>query len=246
MPITTSKNYICLPPGANVVAEQAVSASGADPDYPVSYLTDNRPAFPIRFDAGGWSASAVATGPVQLVVLANTSIDSTVTVSGLGSMAAGALGANGIRKNPFLLLDAPSSPGSVGVSGTNSAPTLIGELLAGVPFELRPFKMVDANFSINEYGQQPQGKWQNVPMHDDGMEGRTLSGSQVYTEEELANLIAWKEGQRTLQRPGVVILDPTINDARVVLITQLSWKPADRKSLFDTSVTFVEFPRYRW
>ena len=76
---------------------------------------------------------------VQLVALANHSMDANVTVGGgvSGTLTAPALLENGARINPFLLLPAQvAGVTTLTFSGNNTAAPIVGEAFAGVPFEL--------------------------------------------------------------------------------------------------------------
>lgn len=245
-------SYLYIRPDENVLAGRTVTSTAGTPDtdHPVSWLTDLRPAFPARWAAGAWGASiSVASQSVKLVAVANHSLDATVTVGGgvSGSILIPTLPPNRVPLNPYLLLtNTVAGVTTITFAGTNTAVAIVGEAFAGVPRTLKALKMADANEQQFTGGQMPQGDYANIPMYDQRRKWRVFGGSQVFTLSELNDLIAWLDAQMGMSQPSLLILDSTINDARVVLINELSYKWNDHKQMFDVTLSFVEYPRYRW
>ena len=246
-------SYLYLPPDRNVLDGRAVTSIAGTPDseYPLSWLTDRRPAYPIRFAAGSWGVSiSVASQAVRLVALCNHSLDAAVTVGGSisGTITPGAPPVSGILRNPFLLLPAAvAGVTTITLSGTNAGPAIIGEAFAGDPLTLGSLQLADAGDEYLDNGRPPQGEWRNVPMHDDGVEWRRFSGSQVYAASAADQIIAFWQAQRGLSRPGLLVIDTAVtSDARVVLIEGVAYRFNDRKDLLKMQLSFLEYPRYRW
>lgn len=247
-------NYLILPANRNVLAGRTVTSTAGtiDSDHHLSWLTDTRPAFPIRYPAGAWGVSvSVATKDIQLVVLANHSLDANVTVGGSvsGTISPPTPGEDDIMTNPFLLLDSPVvGATSLTLNGTNTADMVLGECLAGVPIELTPLKMSD--FQDDPFDGATDalaGEFSNIPMYDQEREWRVASGSQIYTTDEVATILSWRKAQRGVRFPSVLIMDPTNpDDARVVLVGLPSVKSSDHKDLWEVRLAILEFPRYRW
>lgn len=244
-------SYLYLRPSDNVLTGRTVTATAGTPDtdYPLAWLTDNRPAFPIRFPAGAWGVSiSVATKSIQLVVLANHSLDATVTLGGVsGSILIPTAPPNSVLLNPYkYLTSATAGVTALTLGGTNIGKTIIGEAFAGVPRTMKALKMSDAHGEFFDGGQDLQGEFSNIPMHDGGQEWQPFGGSQTFTTSELAELFAWRQDQLATSLPSVLIMDTAVNSAKVVLIGEPHWKKADHKDLFDVTLMFMEFPRYRW
>lgn len=246
-------DYLYLPPNRNVLLGRTVTSTAGTPDaeHHLAWLTDQRPAFPIRYPAGAWGVSvSVDTEDVQLVVLANSSIDASVTVGGAaGTIAAGALGENDVRLNPYLFLSSPAAAvTALTLAGTNTADMVLGECLAGVPLTLKPFQMEDFTDEMRDSVLEDtlDGEYLNIPRYDQRMEWRVFGGTQVYTTAEKDAILAWRRAQRSQRFPSAMILDRTVNDARVVLIGRPSFKQKESKYYWEGRLTFVEFPRYRW
>lgn len=245
-------NYIVLTPDRNVLAGRTVTSTAGtpDPDHRLDWLTDQRPAYPVRYNSGAWGLSvSIASKAVQLVVLANHSLNADVTVGGdvSGTISPSPALENGAYLNPYLMLDAPvAGVTALTLAGTNTQDMVLGEAFAGVPVELKPFLMSD--FSDDLYDTQQQdslvGEFYNVPMFDGGTEWRVFGGSQIYTTAERDFLLSWRRAQRTLRFPSVLIMKE--GDARVVLIGRPQFKQGDGPDLWQTQLTFIEFPRYRW
>jgi hypothetical protein len=248
----TKGNYLILPPHKNVLAGRPVTSTAGvpDPEYKLSWLTDQRPAFPIRYPTGAWGVSVAlaAAAPVQLVVLANTSLNAPVTVGGApGTIQPGALGENGIRFNPFLLLDSPVSTATLTLAGTNTSQTLIGEAMAGVPFELPAFQLADAQDEFFDLAEANLlGEYLSIPQYDKSTEFRGFSGTQVFTLSQRDAILSWWRAQRTMRLPGALVIDAASNDVRLVLVGQPKFKYKDASDLYEAQLFFLEFPRYRW
>lgn len=245
--------YLYLPPSRNVLAGRTVASTAGTPDadHPVSWLTDLRTAYPIRYPGGSpWGVSiSVASQAVRLLALVNHSLDAAVTVGGSigGTITPAARPSNGILLNPYLLLPAAvAGVTTITLSGTNVGKMIIGEAMAGDPLTLTALQMADAGDEYLDNGRPPQGEWRNIPMHDDGVEWRRFAGSQVYTATDVDAIVAWWESQKGLSQPGLLVMDPTVQDARAVLLENLSFKFNDRKDAFKVSLGFLEYPRYRW
>lgn len=245
-------NYLLLPPSANVLAGRTVtSVTGTpDSDHPLSWLTDQRPAFPIRYPAGAWKVSiSVDTKSVKLIALANHSIDATVTIGGTpsGTIAIPTLPTNGVALNPYkLYATAVPAVTTLTLEGTNVAAMILGEAFAGVPIEITPFYMTDMHDEFFDGGLELQGDYMNVPAFDEAREWRVFGGTQTFFTSEKAALIAAWESQRGGSRPSLLIVDQAVNDARVVQMLRPTFKPKDHPAQWEASLTFVEYPRYRW
>lgn len=246
-------DYLFLPADANIFAGRTVTSTAGTPDsdHPVAWLTDLRPAFPIRYPSGAWGVSvSVATKSVQLVVLANHSLDAAVTVGGgvSGTITPSAARPDGSYLNPFLYLgSAVAGVTSITLAGTNTAAMILGEAFAGVPIAITPFQMRDMHDELFAGGDEGLlGDYLNIPPYDEAREWRVFGGTQVFTTSERTALENAFLAQRGYSRPGVLIIDRTANDARVVLLMRPTFKPADHPSLWETSLVFLEYPRYRW
>lgn len=246
-------DYLYLPPHRNVLAGRTVTAlvGTPDADHPLSYLTDLRPAFPIRFPAGNWAVSiSVATQAVQLVALANTSLDSVVTVTGgvTGSIPEGDELENGARFNPYLMKDDPTAGVTALIlSGSNAVPAIVGEAFAGVPLEIPAFGMRDFSMELLDGPDNGiLGEFMNIPAYDEAREWRVIRGTQTYTTEQRNVLLSAKRAQRGGSQPGLLIIDRDEQDAMVVLLGRTSFKQMDHPDLWEGSLEFLEYPRYRW
>lgn len=248
-----SWNYLYLRPSRNVATgKTATSSAGTvDTEHPITWLTDGRPSFPTRWDAGAWGAS-IALGSakdVQLVSVANHSLDADVTVGG----ASGTLDVtatpleNGTRLNPYFVLDSPSSISTLTLSGTNTGPIIIGDVFAGVPEEFPPLKM--GSYWEELHDKMPdelQGDFLNVPFPDEGVEWRLFGGSQQVHSTVKAQWESWFRDQRSGSQFSLMVMDQTVNDARVVLVLKTRFTSAGQKDMWDADFRWVEIPRYNW
>lgn len=245
-------SYLYLRPDENVLAGRTtVSVTGTpDADHPLSWLTDLRTAFPIRYPSGAWKVStSVASRSVKLVVLANHSLDANVTLGGTasGTIVVPAAMPNGVRSNPFVLLGSTvPSVTTLTLEGTNTQAMILGEAFAGVPRVMRSFKMSDMHDEFFDGSQELQGDFMNIPMHDEAREWRVFGGTQAFTTSECSDLIALWQAQRGMSLPIVLIVNTSINDARIVQMARPIMKQAEHKDWFDVTLLFVEYPRYRW
>jgi hypothetical protein len=245
-------DYLLLGPHRNVLAGRTVTQTAGthDPEYPLSYLTDLRPAFPIRFPPGAWGVSvSVDTQDIQLVVLANHSLDAAVTVGGAaGTITPDIARKNGVRTNPFLFLTTPTAGvTALTFSGTNTGKTMVGEAFAGVPAEIPALQMADAS---NQYKDGSNGAllgdYMNIPQWDKKMAFRIFTGTQIFQTAQRDELLDTFDAQMTMRFPSVLILDRESNDARIVLLMEPTFKQGGHKDLWEATLTFLEFPRYRW
>lgn len=249
--ILTPYNYLYLRPSRNILRGGTVTSTAGTPqtaDHPLSWLTDDRPAYPARWAAGAWGASVAAAGDVQLVVVANHSMSGNITVGGgaNGTIVAPA-SVNGIYRNPFLLLETEVTVSAVTLSGTNAGPTLIGEVFAGEPEELPPWQL-DSYWE--EYLDGPEtsieGDQLNIPPHDEGLEYRRFGGQQIYTAAQKLQVENWYSDQRRGSRPSVLVLNQAGADARVVLLEKPRFTSIAGKDTYMGVISFIEFPRFRW
>lgn len=246
-------SYLYLPPNLNVLAGRTVTSLTGTPDseHPVSWLTDQRPAFPMRYPAGAWSVGvSVATQAVRLIALANHSIDAAVTLGGsvTGTITPDAKMENDIYLNPYkLYTSSVAGVTSITLAGTNTGTLRIGEAFAGVPLTLPAFQMADFHDELWDGSDDSlTGEWLNIPKYDKGLEWRVFGGTQAYTTAQRDQILSWRRAQRSVRLPGLIILDQAVNDARVVLIGRPLFKPKDNPAYWEGTLSFLEFPRYRW
>ncbi len=258
----SNASYIMLPEDDWALNGTVTLTVGTiDSDYLPGWLVDGRSGRPARATSG--TATFQITNPngaVECVVVVNHNIDGarTITLGGdvSATMAAPGTRPNGIPYNPFALVTATGSPGgvdtlTVGVS-SNSRDLVIGEVFAGVlrafpnaglpgSFLLRDNPTRDRqNFRLSNLGE-----FGSVPPYDRGIAGDTFSGTVICTTSELDDVWGWYDAQKNGSLPLVIILDDTIQDARVVALLEPS-AVAITTDLYEVKLTFQEYPRSRW
>lgn len=228
------------------------AASGFNDDWLVDGIV-NQPA---KATSGtqAWVATALASGAVNFVVVANHNIDAAraITIGGdISAVLAGpAARPNGINVNPWATVPQVTAD-DVSVSVTsNSAALTIGELLAGNLRELSYGLRVRTPFVIENKAIRHQTEGGSVLAYERPFIRRGLRGSLAATQPDLDQLVAWYESTRANTRPSVILpFCGDDQDAWCVEFTSLEYAPiryTSSDAAYDVQVEFEEFPRYRW
>jgi hypothetical protein len=226
--------------GATVSTTAGTTAS----DYLDDWLVDGRSGRPAKATSGTvtWSVAASA-GEVGVVAICNHNVSVSVTIGGgiSGSIAAPALPPDGIRRNPYLLPTPASITALTVAVASNPSAVIIGEVVAG---KLRTCGALgrDTEFQEDDYGRPMQAL--SVQPFDQALASRRVSGVQIYTTAELAELIAWRQAERAASKPSLLIIDRSVQDAMLVRFESLSYRGFGEG--WEVSMTFQEYPRVRW
>lgn len=238
----------------------ATVTGSVDEDYEAGWLMDGRARRPVRGpgvspEDGALSLSMSApVGDIGLVAIAHHNLIVPVTIGGDVSATitpAATRPPNGIPLNAFALVS-PEVTGvdslTLSVTG-NDHTVVIGEFFAGKVRSLVPVRIDGAQFSHSDASDDARART-GVPEYDRGEEGRVLSGTQVYTTEQLAEIKAWWQAQRGGSLPSLIVPDPDVNDIWVVKFSGLSYSPVRSNvagdGLWLVTLTFIEVPRVRW
>lgn len=223
-------------------------------DYQAAWLVDGKARRPVRglaaSPAGDLSLSIAGTsGEVGVVAIAHHNVIVPVTVGGDVTATitpAATRPPNGISLNAFELVT-PAVTGvdnlTVDVTGNDQTVT-IGEFFAGKVRTLAPLRLDGQQIEQTDFSTDARAR-RGIPEFDSAEEGRVLSGSQVYSESDLADIIAWWQAQRSGSLPSLLIPDPDINDLWVVKFTGLRYVPVSTDQWL-VSMTLIEIPRVRW
>lgn len=233
-------------PSLSATVTTTVGATEAD--YTDDWLVDGRSGRPARATSGTvtWSC-AFTSAEVGCIAVCNHNIDAARTISITGgfttSLVGPALPADGIPLNPVIYPAATTiAVLAVGVAG-NTAAVIIGEFVFG---KLRTCIAVRYGSDYDELphdGNPPRGI--SVQPFDEGLDGRTFSGVQLYTTAELAELIAWRKSQRGGSKPSLLIPDVSVQDAWLGELKPLRYRQV-ASGVWEVTFTFVEYPRVRW
>lgn len=227
-----------------------------DSDYEPDWLTDAIPGRPVKAAGGspaGLSLDMTGTaGEVGIIAIHHHNLIVPVTIGGDISATitpAVTRPPNGIQLNPYTLIS-PAVSGvdhlTFSVSG-NDQDEIIGELLAGKLREFTPIRIDGAEFTHDDFADEPQGAFVSVMPYDKGTERRRLVGSQFYSLTDLNILKGWWQSQRSGTKPSLLIPDPDLNDAWVVNFKGFRYRPYPKDTdLYLVSFEFVEYPRSRW
>lgn len=220
-------------------------------DYTNEWLCDGRSGRPARATGGSitWTITNPA-GQVDCVVVANHLVDAnrSITIGGTisASLTAPARLANGCARNPFASIAGSASVTTLTVSVmANSSPVIIGEVFAGHLRALPRFGfLVDG---LDDRYESRGGTYVPgfVPAYDTGvMAPRIWRGTVRCNASQAADMEAWQLAQRNGSRPGVVIPDIAVQDARVVHLDDLTFSRDGL--LWRAALTLVEYPSVRW
>lgn len=236
-----------------------------DDDYEAQWLCDLRPNRPVRAAAGSPASLSLAltcpAGEVGILVVGQHNLIVPVTIGGdvTATITPEATRPpNDIPLNPFALVDPAVTVDALtfDVDGNDETP-VIGEFIAGTVREVTPVRIEDAQFEELDFAEPRAMAAMFLPPYDEGLEGRTLKGTQIYTSADLAILRGWWQAQRAGTKPSVLIPNPDVNDAWLVQFQGLQYRPlvqpspiagspASDQGLWLVTLTFVEYPRSRW
>lgn len=242
--------YFCRPDewwslGATV----ATSSGTTDTDYTDDWIVDGRPGRPARATSGSvaWTLSA-SSGEVGLIAVCNSNISVNTVISGgvSATVSAGALGANGIRRNGFATVTPANITTLVATITSNPSDVILGELVAAKYRTLaRGPVTTEASIAFNDFRLDPGAEFSSVMPYDRGLVARKLTGSNVYNAADLAILQGWWEAQKSGSLPSLIVPDSAVNDAWIVTWTKFSYAQ-EAPVLWRVEFEFVEYPRSRW
>lgn len=261
---------LLLPPNRNWALFADVSdgsPTAGDPDYELAWLTDGRPGFPLRLNAGsGVLTLTKAAAEVDIVAICHHLLPAALSVA-IGGDVSGAIiipdyPANAVPYNAWTRIGGSplGSPAEVDTltltisQGSPSDDIVIGEVFAGVPIVLNPsLKRDTTRFGVRRYLNAKSGnELSGIPPYSDGARSRPLSGSQYYDEATVQALLDAFDSQDAYAYPVpcLLILDSDDEtDARVVTMEEpviTPPGPSGSEVEFLVELTFNEVPRTRW
>jgi hypothetical protein len=258
-----------LRPDKNWALLAAVAASIAtDTDHDLSWLTDGRPAFPLRLQGGSATITLTkAAGEVTLVLVGHHLLDAglTITIAGdrAGSVVIPAYAVNGIPFNAFALVESAGYADvdtlTLTITG-NSTDILIGEVMAGEFDVLEPsFRLDDLQFSIDKYlNTQSSNPLSGIPPYSERAESRSLSGSLYAASTQdlgplLEDVLDWWRSEDAFPYPVPSVLITDEGDPTSAKLVRFASKPTWREvpvagadPYYLIQLSFVEYPRTRW
>jgi hypothetical protein len=220
-----------------------------DADFDPDWLTDGRPTMPVQKTGGSISLTVTPAAALNVDVIAvcQHAIRAAAAITLGGSLsstiATAAYPPDSIPVNWFRKLSSPVSTSSIvlGVTG-NTDPVIIGELYAGLSFEiasdLETGRTFDpgAPFSWEGYAVQPP--------YDSGFSSpRRMRGQLQPTDAEYASLVACYQAVRRGTRPALVIPNDAVNDA---WLSVFQWTESLVGGSHIVTIEIVEIPRVRW
>lgn len=216
--------------------------------YVANSLCDGDPHNPVRTTSTGasFNSSGTSTAGVNGVVLANTNLDGAknVTISGgvSGTLVTPTVPGDGIPLNGWKEVT-PATTGSVNISVSgNSVTVVLGELIAGV---LETIGLLPgSDLHPEDYRVAGDSVIRRVG-YDMGYTGRTLEAQMILTAADKDKIVAWYDATRQGSRPSVLIPDENVNDAWLVIFTNLDVRPWENDN-FQVSATWAELTRVRW
>lgn len=243
----------------------SVSATGGDADHELAWLTDGRPGFPLRINAGTKTITITnPSGIVNLVAICHHLLDAALSVV-LGGSVSGAVHIPAYPENdvPFNawaeVAPVTATTLTLAITG-NSDDIVIGELVAGDADELDPsLKVDDTQFRVQRFlNSASANPLSGIPPYSERAEARPVTGSGLYDQDGLDAILAWQRAQDAYAYPvpSLLILDsddPT--DARLVTLEDVSWDVRRTRddavsppisALYLVQLSFLEYPRTQW
>lgn len=218
-----------------------------DAEYTAGDLVDGNPWNPVRrTGAASFCVTPTAARTIGLLAICNHNLPAAtvVTFGGQisGTVTVPAAGADRIPNQPFTTIASVTNVTSITVSvGSLSNASVIGEAwsstLHALPKQLRvPF----------DWDRSKPFEWEGAPPYDVGeADPWRVSGQILLNATQLADVQAWSESTRRGSLPSLIVLDESVNDARLVKF-QFTPKPTYLDK-FMVTFEFVEvLPRLRW
>lgn len=231
-------------------------AGTVDATYTADWLTDGRPAYPVR-RTGNLSLAMTPVGSpapscdVFAVHHHNLDAAATITLSGDVSTTIPTDGVppDLIRNNWYRRITAPVPVDSLTLAITGNSGPIVTSFYAGLGRELETPLFLGRGIEPSEpFAWEGEARLQ-AP-HDPGYaEPRRLRGECVLTEDGLTDVRDWYASTRRGTRPTLIIPDENYNDAWLVVFryTAQDFAPGDYPdALHAVTFEFVEIPRLRW
>lgn len=251
---------IYLRPDESIIG--APVSGTVDADYVNSWLTDGRPAFPVRVTGTlNLTVTPAAPLPVDVIALHHHNVRAAAAVTLGGSLSSTidtrAPFADGIFPNIYRKLTTPVSVTTIvlGISG-NTVP-VVTSLYAGLSRELEtPLRLGRTRQPAVPF--EWEGETLTQAPYDPGLsEPRRISGDCIVTETGLNEIEDWYASTRRGTRPTLIIPDEAYNDAWLAVFryTVQDLAPGtypvgspnpEPQALFQVNFEFVEVPRVRW
>jgi len=239
--------FLYLAPGDMVGLEQTGGGPAAT-TYNINWITDGVPGRPVNAGSGTalWTATGAIAKPITLVALINSNVDIGAIVGTTIGPTPPVLSAGRVPYNPFTYNPAGASGTVVTVSVTANTTNIVAGMIAGGTARTleRPI-MPGARRDWSTFNRQPDPQMGNIAVYRTDKYARSFSGSTTMTQDGLDALMAWYDSTNDGELPSLIVPDPDRNDCWCVKFGAFGWQKQS-PTLFEVTLTFVEYPRRKW